>query len=389
MGATVPDDDLTRWLTLATVGLAILGAWRSVSIGKGLSRHYTLVLGLIVLAPILMMVYLTLTGRPAYRPKFFLTASPVFCVLVGQGIAALDQRSGSRRSMSSLLWLLLGMGIVGVSSARALRNYYFDPAYARADYRGIAEQIRQVEREGDAILLDAPNQWEVFTYYYRGPAPVYPLARSRPPQEQVVSAELAEIAAQHERLFALYWATAESDPERLVERWLETHTFKASDVWYGDVRLVTYAVPEALEDVGMAYPLQDVCLGEVIALRGYSLAPETVLRGDILQVTLFWEALDAPPGRYKVFLHLVDGSGRLVSQFDGEPGHGMNLTTGWRPGDGVFPDRYGVAVPQTLAPGTYRLLVGMYDVSGSPRLPVSIEGEAAGDVFPLSVVEVR
>jgi mannosyltransferase len=398
VGETVPGDDLTRWLTVAMVGLAVFGAWRGL-VRRGaasssaaparLSWAHTIALCLLVVAPMAMMVYLSLTGRPAYRPKFFLVASPAFCLLVGQGIAVLEQTPGSRRTMSSRLWLLLGLGMIGLASARSLRNYYLNPAYARADYRGIAEHIRQVGREGDAILLNAPNQWEVFTYYYRGPAPVYPLARSRPPREEVVNAELVDIAAQHRRLFALYWATAESDPQRLVERWLEANAFKAADVWYGDVRLVTYAVPEALEDVEMAYPLRDVRLGEAIALRGYTLAPERVERGDILQVTLFWEAIDVPAGRYKVFLHLVDEQGQIASQFDGEPGHGMNLTTGWRPEDGVFPDRYGVLVPQALAPGQYRLLVGMYDASGAPRLPVSIEGDPAGDVFVLAQVEIR
>jgi hypothetical protein len=239
------------------------------------------------------------------------------------------------------------------------------------------------------VLLNAPNQWEVFTYYYRGPAPVYPLARARPPRPDQVAAELGDIAARHKRLFALYWATAESDPERLIERWLEANAFKAEDVWYGDVRLATYALPEALEAVEIETPLRDVRLGESISLRGYSLAPDVVRRGDIVQVTLFWEALHAPTGRYKVFVHLVDDEGKIVSQFDGEPGHGMNLTTAWRPEKGVFPDRYGVLVPRTLAPGTYRLLVGMYDVSGAPRLPISVQGTPAGDAMPLTTIQVR
>ena len=111
-----------------------------------------------------------------------------------------------------------------------------------------------------------------------------------------MDAELAEIAAQHKRLYALYWATAESDPTGIVERWLEANTFKATDEWIGDVRLVTYAVPEALGAVEMEQPLEDVRLGEAIALRGYSLAPESLDGGDILQITLFWEALRVPAG---------------------------------------------------------------------------------------------
>ena len=344
---------------------------------------------LLVLAPIVMTSVLTLTGRSAYRPKFFLVASPAFCLLVGLGIAQLEGQPTGRRTMANQLWLLLGMGVVALAGARSLRNYYSDPAYARTDYRGIARSILRDAREGDAVLLNAPNQWEVFTYYYQGPAPVYPLCRSRPPQEEAVRAELVEIAAQHKRLYALYWATAESDPTGIVERWLEANTFKATDEWIGDVRLVTYAVPDALGSVEMEQPLGDVRLGKEIVLRGYSLTPEVLTGGDILQITLFWEALGVPAGRFKVFVHLVDAQDAILAQYDGEPGHGLNLTTGWRPELGVFPDRYGVLVPRGTRPGEYELRVGMYDASGAPRLPISVLGEPWGDSLVLGAVRVQ
>jgi hypothetical protein len=159
----------------------------------------------------------------------------------------------------------------------------------------------------------------------------------------------------------------------------------------GDVRLVVYAVPDALEAVKMEQSLaeKDVRLGESIALRGYSLAPDKVTGGDILQITLFWEALGVPNGRYKVFVHLLDSSGAIAAQYDGEPGHGLNLTTGWMPDSGVFPDRYGVLIPPGATAGEYTLRVGMYDVSGAPRLPISISGEPAGDSFSLGAVQVH
>jgi hypothetical protein len=321
-----------------------------------------------------------------------LAASPAFCILAGNGIALLEQTPGQKRDMSHRMWLLLGLSVVAVGAARSLYNYYADPTYVRSDYRGIAELIARMGRERDAVLLNAPNQWEVFTYYYPeqpNRAPVYPLCRTRPPVEAEVVAELGAIVANHDRLFVLYWAAEQSDPERIVERWLETHTFKAADEWYGDVRLVIYAVPQDLATIEMAHPLDDVRLGESIALHGYTLVPDTAQRGDILQITLFWEALGVPEGRYKTFLHLVDAGGQIVSQFDGEPGDGMNLTTGWQPERGVFRDRYGVIVPMSVPAGAYQLLVGMYDVSGSPRLPVQIDGQPAGDTLPLATVKVR
>jgi len=398
VGETVVDDDVTRWLVVGIVGLAVFGAWGGFAARRSVTSRplmpYTLALVLLALMPIVLMVALTIAGRPAYRPKFFLGGSPAFCVLVGGGIAALEKTSGGRRSMSNQFWLLLGLGLVGVGAARSLRSYYYDPAYARADYRGIAATIARAEHQGDAILLDAPNQWEVFTYYYRGQAPVYPLCRTRPCLRAQTEAELGEIAVGHQRLFALYWATEESDPERTVERWLEQHAFKASDTWYGDVRLVVYGVEQgsATGESSQSRPavdLEDVRLGETIALRGYSLVQKSVCRGDVLRVTLFWEAVDAPAGRYKVFLHLVSDSGQIAAQADSEPGNGMNLTSSWRPEQGMFADRYGVLVPETVPTGQYRLLVGMYDVGDTPRLPIRVNGEASGDALPLATVEVQ
>ncbi len=400
LGETVPDDAWTRWLTVANVGLALFGAWsgfvpdpaQHTASRRGRQGIPTLAMVMLVLAPILLMIGLSLAGRPAYRPKFFLVASPAFCLLVGQGISLLEQPSSGRRGLGSRLGLLLGLGLIGVGAARSLHAYYVDPAYARANYRGIAELIHRHYRPGDAVLLNAPNQWEVFTYYYpEGPyrAPVYPLCRARPPVEAEVVGELEAIAAQHSRLYVLYWAVEESDPTRIVERWLEAHTFKAVDTWYGDVRLAVYAVPQELSTVEMAHPLADVRLGEQIALRGYTLFPEPVQRGDIIQITLFWEALAVPEGRYKVFAHLVDERGQIVAQFDGEPGGGLNPTTGWHPQKGVFSDRCGVQVPVDAPPGSYQLIIGLYDISGAPRLPLWINGQAAGDALTLATIQVH
>src|SRR5690606_15390161 len=117
-----------------------------------------------------------------------------------------------------------------------------DAAYARTDYRAMAAQIAAEAHPNAGVILNAANQWEVFTYYHRDGAPVYPIPRGQP-QEAQIAQELAQIAARHERLYALFWGEAERDPQRLVERWLDANSFKAREAWVGDVRFVTYAVP--------------------------------------------------------------------------------------------------------------------------------------------------
>jgi hypothetical protein len=89
-------------------------------------------------------------------------------------------------------------------------HLYFDPPRARR-FRGLAAAVAAQAGPDDGILLNAPNQWEVFTYYYKGPLPVYP-APYHPTAEEADTwlATLAEI--RHPHLFVLYWGDNESDP---------------------------------------------------------------------------------------------------------------------------------------------------------------------------------
>ena len=387
LGRTMEPGGITNWLLAGFAVLFLLGLFPSEKDkgGKRASSDSLLAIllpALYTVTPALMMIVLSLAGRPAYRPKFFLVASPAFCIMLARGTLALWKL---RARWLRVGWAVVAVTFVGAASLVSLHNYYFDPRYSRDDYRGIVHTISALERPGDAILLNAPNQWEVVHYYYRGDAPLYPLARRRPLDPEQTTSELEEILARHDRLFVLYWATDESDPTRFIETWLDTHTYKAWDAWYGRVRLAIYAVPRAAPAEDMR-PL-DVRLGQAIALRGYALLSETVAAGDILQITLFWEALEIPPARYKVFVQVLDAQDHIVGQHDSEPGGGLHLTINWKPGEHIS-DNYGVLIKADTPPGRYRLVVGMYDLFTNERLPVFEHGEPRGDAVLLTSIEV-
>ncbi len=130
-----------------------------------------------------------------------------------------------------------------------------------------------------------------------------------------------------------------------------------------------------------------IAFGEAIRLNGYALADDRFAPGDILPVTLFWEAQSPIAERYKVTVQLLDGAGQLVAQTDTEPGDGLMLTTTWEPGQ-VLADRYGVSIPPDLPSGSYTLIVGLYHVATGERLPVDLDGESTGDHLPLGSVQV-
>lgn len=337
------------------------------------------------LFPILMTYGLSLL-KPAYRPKFFLVGSAGFSIVLARGILGPWARRGLRCQLATAIWIGLVLGFVIASAAVSLNNYYFVPRFARDDYRGIARDIQAGGKSGDAVLLNASGQKDVFSYYYRGELPVFPLPRQRPPDVERTVAELEEIAAGHRRLYAVFWATDESDPDRVVESWLDQHGYKALDEWRGNVRLAVYAMPASLSSGTMQRPI-DAMLGQDVRLLGYSIPEATVRSGDVLRVALFWQAAATIDDRYTVFLHLLDGNHAIVAQRDAEPGGGGRLTTSWIPGE-VVVDNYGLLIKPGTPAGEYALELGMYRADEGQRLPATQDGSAAGDrvLLPQTIV---
>jgi mannosyltransferase len=372
--------------------------------GVGDVYHLRLaMLALLILVPVVLILGLGLY-RPAYQ-KFLLVAAAPLSILVGRGLV-----NGWRIASGVGVWgdeqtqgmigyraiILLIAGLFLFDTGRSLSNLYFDPAYARSDYRAIAHQILANGRPEDAIVLNAPNQWEVFTYYYPDDAHVFPLARQRPLNTGIVETELQGIIDSHRRIFAVYWGDAESDPSRFIERWLEAHTYKAAESWYGEVRLAIYAVPVELADQpatreGVQFLPQGQGGDATIVLDGYTLLTPSVQPGDIVQVALFWHTNTPLNRRYKVFVHLYDENGTLVAQTDSEPGATLRPTDIWQPEEQVI-DRYGVLVPKDTRAGSLTLAVGLYPV-GDPatRVPaVRVDGTTGDrvDLGPVTVLNV-
>jgi len=319
-----------------------------------------------------------------------LLATPAYYLLQAQGVLVLGRWLGCVtrwRGGQVSIGVLLTLAICG-ASAGSLINLYLDDAYFRDDYRGIVEYIRGTSRPGDAILINAPSQIETVDYYYKGDLPEYPLPQQRPMDVASTQAALEDMVARHysamafaSRVYAILWATDESDPERFVETWLDGHCFKALDRWFGNVRLVVYSVPRSGAGE-MAQPV-DYMLGERIRLYGYTLLTPEPRSGEILQLTLYWEALGPIQDRYKVFTHVVDSRGHIVGQRDSEPGGGARMTTGWQLGE-LIADNYGLLIQPGTPPGEHVLRVGMYSLSDGRRLPVTEASQGVGDSIELT-----
>jgi mannosyltransferase len=108
-------------------------------------------------------------------------------------------------------------------------------------------------------------------------------------------------------------------------------------------------------------------LGDLVTLVGADLEPATVRPGEILYLTLYWQARTTMAKSYTVFTHLLDADSRIWAQQDGIPVRGARPTTGWVPGE-VIRDEVQLAVDPQAPPGDYVIEVGLYD-AGDPALP--------------------
>lgn len=309
-----------------------------------------------------------------YRPanlKFLLPAQIGFALWMARGLWVLWSLTVRRSSPALLAWVprlaaALALIWLTLNLWQSLLPIYSDPAYQRADYRAIAADIRADLRPGDAIILNAPNQEEVFRYYFTDYAPIYPLPPGLGGDDAETLAAVRAIIDQHERAFVVFWGETERDPRRVVETALDAQAFEAGETWYGDVRLARYVMPAPLTlevESGARF-------GDAMMLERYALNARALRPGDALQLRLDWRA-DAPlDTRYKVFVQLLDADGVLAAQRDSEPGGGLALTTTWTPGEAVV-DNHALIIPPSLEPGDYTLIVGLYPLDDpAARLPV-------------------
>lgn len=334
--------------------------------------------------------------RPA-NLKLLLPAQLGFALWMGRGVwvlwhlkpeARTSGRTGRmavyREQLAAVLpRLAAGVGVLAlaVNLWSGIPALYSDPAYQRDDYRGIVATITAELRPGDAIILDAPNQEEVFRYYYRGDAPVYTLSPGLGGDDDETRSLVGDIISQHDRAFVVFWGETERDPNRVVETTLDSETYEAGqDVWYGAARLARYVMPATMPDP----TLVNARFGDTITLESYALSTRTVHPGDVLQAELRWTTGSPIERRYKVFLQLLDSGGVLAAQRDSEPGGGSSPTTGWPPGETVS-DNHGLLIPLDLPAGDYTLIAGLYD-SDDPTARLLVGG---GDYVVLGTVRVE
>ena len=363
---------LTGWLTFGS-------AYEFKASGMDAAVYLVLFLGLIgpkrrpMLLPVIwtlvsILVYLHLELTTRYI-RFLLPAQLAVALWMGRGLWVL----WAYRVRVGHPWLsFIPKAAAAVISAAFLLTMangldvlYRHPDFQRDDIRGLARQIEESLRPGDAILVSAAGLTEALGYYYKADAPLYGLPTSA--DDDQTRRQVLDIIDAHGRIYAVFYGAEEQDPNGVIESTLNRHAYEIHEVWVGDMRFVRYAAAVRLDERRRL----DLRFGEGIWLRSYAIGSLTARPGDALPVQFVWTADARPAGRYKVFLQLLDADGRLAAQRDSEPMGGLSLTTTWE-ADAPMLDNHALLIPADLPAGEYRLIAGLYDIDdAAARLAVN------------------
>lgn len=137
--------------------------------------------------------------------------------------------------------------------------------------------------------------------------------------------------------------------------------------------------------------LLNVVVGDELRVTASLLPAESSIDPAIntLLVGLDWQVLTQPRHRYHLFLHLLDSSEQLVTQFDGPPQATFPTDT-WPP-NSYWRGGYTLSLPPDLPAGEYQLVAGVYNVGDLQRLPLGGDPQLLlpDNRFLLSVVRIE
>lgn len=318
-------------------------------------------------------IYVSLAGRREVAARYLLVAYPGFALLAGAGLAWALRAPWA-------YWA--GLAAVVVASAFPLADYYRDPILPRPDDRAAVRAFENSAGPGDVGIFNAHYQSMVYEYYGRRglpiahvPAPAY---AGRHADESGMRAAtektLAELAGKYERLWVFFWQDYFTDPDQVVEKWLDNNLVRfRQEVFNGWIRLKGYE----------RRPLGEITFGNAIRLAAYEITPWPLQAGEPATVKLTWQVVGTPARDYQVFVHVVDKDYRFAAQHDGPPEGGKSLTSTWRPGMRIV-DVHDLKIAPEAAGGEYFVRVGYYSLDDMKRLPTATSDHLVVTKWPLA-----
>lgn len=365
---------LPRLLALSLLFLLCLALFlyrRPAEAGLPRASRNLLLLLWLILPPVLVILLSYQT--PKFNPRYTLLAWPAFALILGGGLGFdLKQVGAGWLRQGLTLVLFAALAFVAYAWYLSLANWFTEPRFSKADFRSVAQFIRERSRPDETVLLSSGHLFPVWAYYYgwEGWTPLPEMERLD--VNRVTGFEIGGALRQaldgRGGAWLVTWQDEVVDPNGVVPFLLDRvgrRPVDAGDFW--GVGLEHWR----LEDVAAlsAEPPIDrplsVNFGDQVELLGFSQVP-----GSSAEVMLFWRARAPLPDDLQAGLRLLDAEGHCWSE-DGalQPLAAYTFPPSrWPPGQ-VVPGRLRLPWLVGTPPGDYALEVELLRPSG-PALDV-------------------
>jgi len=138
-------------------------------------------------------------------------------------------------------------------------------------------------------------------------------------------------------------------------------------------------------------PGHDVIFGDgLVRYLGYDIGGLDLWPGRHVIAHFYWQVLKPLPEDYTIYIHLRDQNDNLIATWDGPVARGplVSGTQGyystllWQPGEYISDERR-IQLPDGVDPvgKGYHLVIGIYNTQTGDRLPVTVDGQPAGEGF--------
>jgi hypothetical protein len=174
--------------------------------------------------PVLMVSLFALRNFKVFHPRYLTVCVPLFLLVLAAGLAGLRRPVRIAAALGvALLWTV------------SLAQLYFDPRYAKDDYRGALRLVADRGRAGEKVL--AVGAREPIYYYYRGPLPVDPLWLGYVDQPRRLKEELDGKLAGARGTWVVLSRPEDLDPGGIFARTFEARYPQAESFRYAGIRV--------------------------------------------------------------------------------------------------------------------------------------------------------
>lgn len=369
------------WLVAAVIALvAILIANRSAPAVRRRSSDGLVFAILYLIVPVVLLLFL-FSRNPKFNARYLMLASPGLYLLLGAGLASLLELVRSRNvlaRLASAAVLLFALSFLLVTSLYSITNAYFDSAFTKADFRGVANFISQHAQGDEAIILTSGHLFPAFDYYYQDAK----LPELRLPDDATLNAdhvlnfnaaqELNRALEGKRGAWLVQWQEEVADPNSVVPMLLDARgQEQTTDAAFWQVKLRHWRFEDEFQPLPASPEIKnvkDANFQNTFTLLGWE-QPKPLAANEGASLRLFWQALQQTPDDYNVAIRIVDENGTFWGKVDRRPA-GLNYPTmRWQPNEIVAGDYVAQLLPGTPA-GDYYATVTLFTKQNETGLDV-------------------